>query len=524
MLKPETIKVLVADDSKTMRNALAGMLKDFAYNVALAVDGQDAIDKYKEFRPNIILLDMNMPKLDGLKVIEFIRRRLDDQDVLIIMVTSERSQLIKLQAFNAGADDFLNKPFDRAELLARVAVAAKQVRLNNRLRKAFKTIEQEIDLVAELQGKLLPDSSPDIDGVRIHSLYKPSGRASGDYFDHFPIQEGVLRAVVADVSGHGARAAFIMGIVRTLFRTTLTHYLDLEETFDLINNHLCHIICKEDDFVTILAADIDLQERKLTYINAGHCPGMLKSLVGDGELVTLPPTASVVGFFEMDYPPRTIELPDRADLFVFTDGFYDWETAPGEFLDFDAFWKISESMIGTNGNFLENLMEKLQKCSKIPCRFSDDVSALWMRMEFVREFFFKAQALPEVGRTLAREAMSMLSRSIKNEGVLYDLDLALTEACANVVDHAYKGSKTGELEIKLHVDSYHFIAVEVADWGKGFDGVPLEIKSPDPKAESGRGMYIISKLMDEFGIKKEQGKNIVFFRKNIKKELWKVCL
>ena len=522
MLKPETIKVLVADDSKTMRDTLAGMLKDFAYEVAQAVDGQDAIDKYREFRPDIILLDLNMPKLDGVRVIEFIRRRLDDQDVLIIMVTSERSQEIKLQAFNAGANDFLNKPFDRAELLARVAVAAKQVRLNNRLRKAFRTIEQEIDLVAELQGKLLPSSSPDIEGVQIHSLYKPSGKASGDYFDHFPIQEGVLRAIVADVSGHGARAAFIMSIVRTLFRTTLTHYLDLEETFDLLNNHLCHIICKEDDFVTILAADIDFQERKLTYINAGHCPGMLKTF--DGELMTLSPTASVVGFFEMDYPPRTVELPERADLFLFTDGFYDWEVSPGEFLDFDGFWEVSESLLGDSDNFLEDLMDEMQKLSKIPCRFRDDVSALWMRMEFVREFFFKAKALPDVTRTLAREAMSVLARSIKSESDLYDLDLALTEACANVVDHAYKGDEVGDLEIKLHVDSHHFIVVEVADWGVGFDGVPAEIKKPDPKAESGRGIYIISKLMDEFGIKKQQGKNIVFFRKNIKKELWKVCL
>jgi len=138
--------------------------------------------------------------------------------------------------------------------------------------------------------------------------------------------------------------------------------------------------------------------------------------------------------------------------------------------------------------------------------------------------FFKAKALPDVTRTLAREAMSVLARSIKSESDLYDLDLALTEACANAVDHAYKGKDVGDLEIKLHVDSYRFIVVEVADWGVGFDGVPAEIKKPDPKAESGRGIYIISKLMDEFGIKKQQGKNIVFFRKNIKKELWKVCL
>jgi len=238
----------------------------------------------------------------------------------------------------------------------------------------------------------------------------------------------------------------------------------------------------------------------------------------------LSPTASVVGFFEMDYPPRTIELPDKADLFLFTDGFYDWEVSPGEFLDFDEFWKISESLIGGGNDFLEKLMDRLQGLSKIPCKFRDDVSALWMRMEFVREFFFKAQALPDVTRNLAREAMSTLARSIKCETVLYDLDLALTEACANVVDHAYKGGEPGDLEIRLHVDAYRFIIIEVADWGVGLESMPVQIKKPDPKAESGRGIYIISKLMDEFGIKRQQGKNIIFFRKNIEKELWKVCL
>lgn len=146
----DPVTVLVVDDSRTMRNLLERLLLDFSYTVKLAEDGEQALEVYAQAAPDIVLLDMNMPRKDGLEVIQTIRGEHGDQETLIIMITSIESQGLKLSAFSAGVNDFLHKPFDRAELLARVAAAARQVRLNRSLRRAAETIAGEMDLVASL--------------------------------------------------------------------------------------------------------------------------------------------------------------------------------------------------------------------------------------------------------------------------------------------------------------------------------------------------------------------------------------
>lgn len=535
----DTVTILVVDDSRTMRNLLERLLADFSYRVLVAEDGEEALAVYAAQAPDILLLDMNMPRLDGLGVISAIRGEHGDQETLIIMVTSIESQGLKLSAFSAGVNDFLNKPFDRAELLARVAAAARQVRLNRSLREAAETIAAEMDLVASLQTRLLPSGPPDLPGVTVQSVYRPSGRASGDYFDHFPIADGVLRVVVADVSGHGARAAFLMGIVRTLFHLGRSHALRLTDTLALINTHLMDILGNEPDFVSVLAVDIDVKRGKLTYVNAGHPPGMLRT--GD-QAQALTPTSPVLGFFDLTFEPRVLDLPPDSGLFLFTDGFYDWEMAPGELMDLDAFWDLAAAVEAT-GDFLGEVLAQVEWKKLSHGKFRDDVSALWIRVapgavalprppeaaaceadaDPVREYCLRSQATAPAARRLSRAALALAGDHVSGEAVLYDLDLALAEACANVVEHAYAPDAPGDLEIRLRLVRGEAVQVEVRDFGPGFalDGAVREAPAPD--AESGRGVYIISRLMDEMQVRREGDANVVGFTKRVGKDAWKPC-
>jgi sigma-B regulation protein RsbU (phosphoserine phosphatase) len=515
----KAVRVLVADDSRDMRRILEEMLLGFAYEVALAENGKEAVERYLEFKPHIILLDMHMPEMDGLEVIEHVRENLNDQDTMIIMLTSDETPELKIRAFGAGANDYLHKPFDRPELLARVAVAARQMRMHGSLRDALATIEQEMDLVASLQLKLLPSASPEVEGLRIRSLYEPSGLASGDYFDHFELADGSVRAVIADVSGHGARAAFIMSIVRTLFRMTQRRYMDLAETFSLINSHLTEIIGREEDFVTCMACDIDFAGRNLTYINAGHCPGMLKA--ESGEVERLGPTETVLGFFDVDYVATTVGLPEKSSLFMFTDGFYDWEVEPGRLLSLEAFWDLAAGLLGRS-DFLEQLMDDLGGLSLNPCCFRDDLTALEVSMAagLGSEYVFRFKASPDRARGAVKDAMDVLARYVQDENALYDFDLCLTEAGANAVKHAYPENKQGDVEIRMRVEKGEHIAVEVSDWGAPLK-MDAEPVAPRPDAESGRGLYIISRLMDVFEVRRRISGKTLFFKKNIGADAWK---
>ncbi|MBU1003580.1 MAG: SpoIIE family protein phosphatase [Proteobacteria bacterium] len=522
----DSIRVLVVDDQEALREALREMLEDFAYEVDTAEDGEQAIVRYNEFRPNIILLDMNMPRMDGLAVIKYLREVEEDSDVLITMLTSDRSPQNKLQAFGAGANDFLYKPFDRAELLARVGVGARQVRLNRRLRQAFETIDDELVMVAELQGRLLPGvelvpvSWPGMSDVRLKSLYHPSGRASGDYFDFFPVGEGVLRVVVADVSGHGARAAFLMGIVRTLFRVSQSHYMGLADAFQLINTHLCGIIGEEDDFATVLAVDLDFGHGELRYINAGHCPGMLSSDSGVDDLL---PTGTVLGFFEAPYQERRLKLPPRGGLFMYTDGFYDWQRSGGGLFDYDSFRELAARVVAEHGELPDSLMDSMCAENGGAPAFRDDVTALWIAFASPLESSYHCLAEAVAARAMVRGAVGDLAGLIADKDVLYDLDLAMTEAVVNVVEHAYPEGQPGDVEVRVRVDVGRSVSVEVADGGPGFDPTGRDLCPPGPREESGRGVYILSQLVDALDVIRRDGKNVVSFIKNIEKGAWIIC-
>lgn len=319
----ERLKVLVADDSTSILQLLSVILKQ-DYDVLTAENGHETLLHYATFGPDVIILDIHMPGPDGLEVLDRIRNDHKDPDTYIIVLTAEEDAAVKPKALTGGANDYLQKPFQRAELLARVEVAARQIRLMRQLRVLLARASRELAMVASLQERLLPRVMPHLPGLSADHLYLPSGMASGDYYDLILLPNGRLRVVMADVSGHGARAAFLMAIVRSLFRASRHADFSLAQVMPLINAHLTEIIADEADFVTCFAADLDIANGSLDYINAGQCPPLLFA-PRETTPRRLDPQAPLLGFFEADFPLLTAAFPPGAALFCYTDGIYEWE-------------------------------------------------------------------------------------------------------------------------------------------------------------------------------------------------------
>jgi sigma-B regulation protein RsbU (phosphoserine phosphatase) len=373
-----TIKVLITDDSSEYRENLHQILQQTEYSLKLALDGEQAIAQYLSFKPDIHILDLNLPDMNGTEVIDYIRMTCRDSESYIIALTSHDDVDTKTEALNLGANDFLLKPFAKEEIKARINVAKRQIRLNKQLRDAYKRIANEIDTVATLQNKLLPQKCTRLPHLfTIETIYRPSGRASGDYYDFFPINKNTLRVIIADVSGHGARAAFLMAMVRALVRTTESYYLNLPAMFRLVNKQLCDTIGYERDFVTIFAADIDTKNKLLTYINAGQTPGILANKNEQCDL--LEPTTTVLGFFELEFIPYQLDISDWNGLFLFTDGYYEWEVAPNRQFGLENFLTLVSRMISKETFTLEILEDTLIQDVEIKPSFRDDRSAVWIK-------------------------------------------------------------------------------------------------------------------------------------------------
>ena len=150
--------VLVVDDEEPNRKLIRALLEPLGYTVIAAGNGQEALDKIAETPPDIILMDAIMPKIGGLEVTRRLKAREETRIIPVIMITGLRDIDDKVSAFEAGADDFLTKPFERVELRARIASLLKVKAYNEQKLRYQKELEAEVEKrtrqLSETHGRL----------------------------------------------------------------------------------------------------------------------------------------------------------------------------------------------------------------------------------------------------------------------------------------------------------------------------------------------------------------------------------
>lgn len=164
-------KVLIVEDEETLARTLADKLRGDGFNVVTAGDGEEGLDKLREDRPDLIILDIMLPKLDGLSLCRIIRRDTATAHIPIIMLTARGTEVDKIVGLESGADDYVVKPLALGEFLARVRAVMRRapgrpalqdelvsndLRLSLTGRRLYKDDEEiklsnkEFDLLAEL--------------------------------------------------------------------------------------------------------------------------------------------------------------------------------------------------------------------------------------------------------------------------------------------------------------------------------------------------------------------------------------
>lgn len=149
------MEILVADDDRATRGILGEMLKKLGHTPVFASDGEQAAEKIRNTNVRIAILDWIMPKLDGLSVCKLARSEDIERYVYIIFVTVRDNKVDLLRAFEAGADDYITKPYDEAELTARVRGAVRVIQLQEKLKEKISELEKALEEINTLQG-LIP--------------------------------------------------------------------------------------------------------------------------------------------------------------------------------------------------------------------------------------------------------------------------------------------------------------------------------------------------------------------------------
>ena len=314
-------RILVVDDTPANIQILAEILKG-KYQLSIATNGKQALEALQKVHPDLILLDVMMPELDGFETCRRIKASEASRDIPIIFLTSKTETSDIVTGFEIGAVDYVGKPFNAHELLARINTHLTIDQLRRSLAEKNEQLalahKRELEMAVRVQSQLIPTRTPVVAGWQFAASWKPARQVSGDYYDFIQNKDRV-GIVIADVSGKGMHAALFMASTRSIVRAKATAALTPAESLTQANTLICADAAR-GMFVTAFYADIDPVTRTMTYVNCGHNPPYWYR-AGRGEISELKPTGSVLGIHEsMQYKQQQIEI-DHGDLVLFyTDG------------------------------------------------------------------------------------------------------------------------------------------------------------------------------------------------------------
>jgi sigma-B regulation protein RsbU (phosphoserine phosphatase) len=313
--------ILIVDDTVANLQLLSKMLSVQGYRVRPVPSGTLALTAAAAEPPDLVLLDIRMPEMDGYEVCERLKADEETRDVPIIFISALDATEDKVKAFKAGGLDYITKPFQVEEVLARVETHLALRRLQRELEDANAKMEMELALAGEVQASFLPRELPTIPEWQVAVTLRPSRETSGDFYDVILLSNGRVGILAADVVDKGAGAALFMALSWTLLRAFSREYLEEPESvLGAVNRRILEDT-NAKQFVTAFYGILDPATGGLVYCNAGHCPPILISQNDNGAVERLTRTGVPLGIFAEQSWKQGIAQLDPGDVLVlYSDG------------------------------------------------------------------------------------------------------------------------------------------------------------------------------------------------------------
>jgi serine phosphatase RsbU (regulator of sigma subunit) len=327
--------ILIVDDEPFNIDFLEQELDDLGYRTLSAPNGLEALQLVEEQSPDLVLLDIMMPGIDGFEVLT--RLKADDGarhiPVIIISAMSDMGSVVR--GIELGAEDYLPKPFDEVLLRARIGSALEKKQLRDLEQAYLRSLEKELEIGHQIQSGFLPAGLPEKEGWKLKAFFRPAREVAGDFYDVFELPDGKLVITLGDVADKGVGAALFMALYRSLLRSSLSNMMQLDDPANKLIRAVVHTndyVSATHDlalFVTLFIGILDPETGVLSYINAGHNPPLL---LQNGTHTLIERTGPALGVFEgQEFGSNQLRLQAGDQLFIYSDGLEDVKNAAGEF-------------------------------------------------------------------------------------------------------------------------------------------------------------------------------------------------
>jgi sigma-B regulation protein RsbU (phosphoserine phosphatase) len=518
-------RVLLVDDAKANLDILVEGLK-LEHKLSLAFNGEMALQIAARTPPDLVLLDIVMPGMDGYEVCRRLRRMPETAEVPIMFLSSLEEVQNKTRGFEAGANDYLTKPFEMLEVKARVRSLLKAKAYSDAVKEQ---IAGELRVAREIQMGMLPRDFTGFEEayrVGFGAVLEPAREVGGDLYGVCAAGRDRLVLFLGDVSGKGLPASMFMVRAISLARLLAREIAEPDRILARLNDELA-IDNPSGMFVTFLCGVFEPASGRLVLANAGHCRPVLLPARGMPRWA-VKSLGTALGFEPgLEFERTELTLHEGDTLIFYTDGVSEAFNASEEcygnerlLADAVAFGSQSAPAVAAG------LLQKVRAFAGTAPQ-SDDIAILALKVvggkpspsgKGESRVILELQATPqEVMRAV--EALRRFGEAKRvPENTLFGLTLALEECGSNIVNHALQHDARQKFQVALEHTGGE-VTIELRDHGPEFD--PTRVGPFEPAAgenepqHGGWGIQLVRRYMDEVRYRRENGENVLRLTKRL---------
>lgn len=531
------MKILIVDDESLNRFLLLHMLEEEGYTDCYeAKNGAEALEMASRLKPDLILLDVIMPRMNGYEVAPHLKQMYGDSYLPVIFITSLDDKESLARCLEVGGDDFVAKPFDKVILAAKIRAHGRIRQLSNKIEmqnRALRYFQQNVDrehtIVEHIFNNAIVNKS-DITAFFDFDL-SPAAVFNGDVFLCEASPAGGVYFMVGDFTGHGLASAIGVLPVSRSFRSMARRGLSAGEMAAKLNTTLLSLL-PADMFCAAVIVEIDASGKRFSVWNGGM-PQLLLKEAGTRRVRTLPPRHMALGILESEEFEDDCEVFEAAEgdqLLVYTDGLMEVMNAAGEMADEQGVIKWFSAQAKVTSQYLHdravNYRGDLQQADDMTIVLYTCQSLATVKNDFTLNELPYSISLSLSGPELKNQHIvpSLIEMINSQPGMTLlrsDLYTVLSEMFNNALEHgilkldsALKSSPDGFLEYyqareirlkQLQEGSVSFLIqflpkdaaldITISDSGEGF-----EYTAPANTGEDnsfGRGLTLLNELCEQ---------------------------
>ncbi|MGM0500919.1 MAG: response regulator [Bacillota bacterium] len=518
--------ILIVDDTTQNLQVLGSMLKKEGYKVAAITSGEGALDFVTKRMPDLILLDIMMPGLSGYQVCEKLYTWEEYKRIPVIFISALNKTEDKLEGFEAGGVDFITKPFQKQEVLARVKThlklkesrekiadyAKRLEKRNAELERLQAELNQEWIKGKKLHQKFLPEELINNKQLETAVYYQAAQKIGGDFYNFIEFN-GKLIAYVVDITGHGLDGALLNIFVREAINSFLDHKdynkkaIELEGLLEYIYQKYATEKFSDDYFICIGLFLLDKETMELTYANSGLQFSPL--LISDTEVTEIDvkelPISTAIALENYDFEQSVVKLNPGDKIISMTDGIIEENNNDGFYGAERIKQVIKENIFLPVRSVIEEVKKDFNEFMEGES-YQDDVTLLGLEYKpeiISREKIEITSNFKELDRI-----RNLIKDIVGDNCVEADkLLMAVHELLANAIEH---GNSRQEEEVVTIIteETQYYWKVIIEDQGQGFnwEQVLSTEEIYDDWRDSGRGLRIAALACDNLYYNKKGNK------------------